>query len=370
MHRSAIKKCAFIFLVALVCLTSFASKPLFGQAKNSDEVALLLLKRLDKNRDGFLTAAEIPPRSRVAIASVAKNAGMKINAKKGISIEKLEKQLRKKQKANDKEKRKVPAKEKSRTNEIANQKKEKKLKSGRKKSNSKKHQKDETAEELDTPEEEAATKSFGKAEVTISTKGFGKPSATNDKTETESQKEESEANADTKKKTKKDKYGRFAASLMKRHDKNKSGVLEKNEWQKLGEGTEQFDLNGDDVLDEIELRAKLVGFSTNPNNSSSRLASKPTANPKRTKRNKSRKKTKRDPNGEPRSYRFKTAHERILSKVPNADWFVRLDRNKDGQIAMSEFAKKWTPSAAREFMDKDTNNDGIITPDELRDSAE
>ena len=355
MHRSAIKKCAFIFLVALVCLTSFASKPLFGQAKNSDEVALLLLKRLDKNRDGFLTAAEIPPRSRVAIASVAKNAGMKINAKKGISIEKLEKQLRKKQKANDKEKQKVPAKEQ---------------KPGRKNGNSKKRQKDETVEELDMSEEEAATKSFGKAEVTISTKGFGKPSATNDKTETESQKEESEANADTKKKTKKDKYGRFAASLMKRHDKNKSGVLEKNEWQKLGEGTEQFDLNGDDVLDEIELRAKLVGFSTNPNNSSSRLASKPTANPKRTKRNKSRKKTKRDPNGEPRSYRFKTAHERILSKVPNADWFVRLDRNKDGQIAMSEFAKKWTPSAAREFMDKDTNNDGIITPDELRDSAE
>lgn len=369
MHRIAIKKYALIFVAVLLLDALFVGGGLNGQSKDSNAAAFKLLKRLDKNQDGFLTADEIPARSRAAIANVAKDAGVKINARKGVSIEKLQKQLKKKRKVEKSDDEKKTSKEKNKDDKKA--RKQGKIKAADKQSKLPSDAIDKVTDDEKSNNTKSTPKSFGKAEVTVSTKGFGKPSTSNDKGATDKADRDTDSKTTDKKKPKKDKYARYAASLMRRHDKNDSGMLEKNEWQKLKGPTKEYDLNGDDALDEMELRAKLVGFSTGPSNSTSSLADnqKPIAAKKR-KRRKARANVKRDADGTPRSYRFKTAHERVLGKLPDADWFVRLDRNKDGQIAMSEFARTWNASKVSEFMEKDINNDGIITPDELQEAQE
>lgn len=62
------------------------------------------------------------------------------------------------------------------------------------------------------------------------------------------------------------------------------------------------------------------------------------------------------------SYRFKTPTERLPKGMP--EWFARLDINGDGQISMAEFASEWSVAQAAEFRSWDHNGDGIITPGE------
>ena len=47
------------------------------------------------------------------------------------------------------------------------------------------------------------------------------------------------------------------------------------------------------------------------------------------------------------------------------EWFFERDINRDGQIQMSEFDDEWPDEKLREFEQFDTNNDGIITRNEL-----
>ena len=49
----------------------------------------------------------------------------------------------------------------------------------------------------------------------------------------------------------------------------------------------------------------------------------------------------------PKSYRFKTAHERLPEGIPQ--WFREGDRNRDGQIAMSEFSGQWNEKTLSEI---------------------
>lgn len=64
----------------------------------------------------------------------------------------------------------------------------------------------------------------------------------------------------------------------------------------------------------------------------------------------------------PRSYRVKTAIERLPEGLP--EWFGRNDINRDGQVAMSEYSSSWSAATVRDFRQFDLNNDGIITPTE------
>lgn len=50
------------------------------------------------------------------------------------------------------------------------------------------------------------------------------------------------------------------------------------------------------------------------------------------------------------------------------DWFFDRDQNNDQQIAMSEFTDEWTSEKAEQFVSYDTNGDGIVTIDEIRNS--
>jgi len=47
------------------------------------------------------------------------------------------------------------------------------------------------------------------------------------------------------------------------------------------------------------------------------------------------------------------------------EWFTQMDKNRDGQVAMSEYAKEWTNEKLTEFSSYDANRDGLITTEEV-----
>ena len=63
-----------------------------------------------------------------------------------------------------------------------------------------------------------------------------------------------------------------------------------------------------------------------------------------------------------RSYRFTPATERLTGNLPS--WFKSRDRNKDGQVSMSEYSRSWTDRLARQYRELDLNDDGVITAKE------
>lgn len=63
-----------------------------------------------------------------------------------------------------------------------------------------------------------------------------------------------------------------------------------------------------------------------------------------------------------KSYRFLSAMERLPGGLPS--WFRDKDRDRDGQVLMSEWTSQWSDSAVNEFSKHDRNGDGVITPSE------
>jgi hypothetical protein len=63
-----------------------------------------------------------------------------------------------------------------------------------------------------------------------------------------------------------------------------------------------------------------------------------------------------------KTYRILSPLERLPEGLP--DWFARNDANGDGQIAMAEYSRDWSPSKAAEFARYDLNGDGIVTAQE------
>jgi Ca2+-binding EF-hand superfamily protein len=171
-----------------------------------------------------------------------------------------------------------------------------------------------------------------------------------------------------------DKVHRYASGLLRRYDKNKSGVLEPDEWGRLRGDPKGYDRNGDGVLNVDELAAKLSEFSNTPDSSSAArdtraAAARPTADEPlspearwnqykaRTSQNSATASANR------KSYRALSPHERLPSGLPQ--WFVEKDVNGDGQIAMAEFETAWTDAKAGEFVRHDLNKDGVLTPAEV-----
>jgi hypothetical protein len=61
----------------------------------------------------------------------------------------------------------------------------------------------------------------------------------------------------------------------------------------------------------------------------------------------------------PKSGRFLTAKERLPKGLP--EWFGEKDANGDGQVDMTEYARRWTPNLVEEFNRYDLNRDGVVT---------
>lgn len=135
---------------------------------------------------------------------------------------------------------------------------------------------------------------------------------------------------------------RYAESLLRQYDENRSGRLERDEWQRMRSEHRTADTSGDGIITTEELTAHLqksTGSSVaSRSGDKSQLAR--------------------------RSYRTSTPVERLPKGMP--DWFLRNDLDSDGQISMAEYATSWNDQIAAEFLKIDANGDGIITPDEAQ----
>ncbi len=179
-----------------------------------------------------------------------------------------------------------------------------------------------------------------------------------------------------------DKVRRYAEGLIKQYDKNKNGVLDRDEWDRLRDRYGKADTNRDGALTLSEVTVHISNYSKSRSSSSSSSSSSSRSSYYRSSSSKDDKdkdssssrsrwswrrssddKDKKD--DDPKTYRFKSPVERLPKGLPS--WWERADEDQDGQVKMSEFTSSWTYEKVEEFKQYDTNLDGVITPSEYFD---
>jgi hypothetical protein len=145
----------------------------------------------------------------------------------------------------------------------------------------------------------------------------------------------------------------FAEAMIRQHDKNQNGRLERSEWSELRSYQKEADRNRDGVITVDEMAGRIDKFQRQDDSQSrsshgSSHASYPSA--------------ARRTAADRKSYRFRLPTERLPDGLPS--WFTEKDADADGQVAMAEYARFWTDAQAREFTRLDLNDDGFITPKE------
>ena len=165
----------------------------------------------------------------------------------------------------------------------------------------------------------------------------------------------------------------YARGLLNRYDKNKNGVLEKDEWKEMKPEHQAADKDKNGTITLEELSVELAEFGKS-SSSSSKVSTSPPAStsssPASGGSDQQRRKwwTKDGAGGKTekgdgkKSYRVPTATERLPKGLP--DWFARNDTDADGQVMMAEYMTDFTESKATEFAKHDLNGDGVITPRE------
>lgn len=190
----------------------------------------------------------------------------------------------------------------------------------------------------------------------------------------------------------------YAKSLVKQYDKNGDMMLQPEERKELRGRAAESDLNKDGTITIDELVAHLSPNSsasasnpaqaavTPPASSSGASTASPssTATSGATSSSRATSDSSKPPTeaskrvlvgsagglaantkegDKRRSYRFTPATERLPAGLPG--WFTAKDKNRDGQVQMSEYSSYWSRSVVAEFGRYDLNGDGIITPKEM-----
>ncbi|MFK8110719.1 MAG: EF-hand domain-containing protein [Rubripirellula sp.] len=152
---------------------------------------------------------------------------------------------------------------------------------------------------------------------------------------------------------------REAAERMQRYDRNKDGVLTKDELSSRFAGNPMdFDRNRDGKLSVSELAVRYARR---------REGEEEAKKGQERRREKTRDKEPEIPdefNGR-QSYADRDSSGRALPEgLPGS--FLDKDANKDGQVTMAEFASEWTDELVAKFFDSDFNRDGVITAAEAQ----
>ncbi|MHC4879779.1 MAG: proprotein convertase P-domain-containing protein [Planctomycetota bacterium] len=115
----------------------------------------------------------------------------------------------------------------------------------------------------------------------------------------------------------------LTASVMGRFDTNQNGRLEANEATQLGISVGKIDADRDGEISRDELHAYMTDLQEEAGIASDGLPA----------------------------------------------WFFERDLDRDGQVAMHEFADEWTIELRQEFQAIDANGDGLLTPREATNST-
>ena len=156
------------------------------------------------------------------------------------------------------------------------------------------------------------------------------------------------------------KIKKYAESLLRDYDKNKDGMLQRDEWKEMKTEHQGADSNNDGTITLEELTTRISAYSSGGANSSPLSSSSGPGYGGKSYKGSSDKTASTTK----KSYRFLTPTERLPKGMP--DWFIKNDADGDGQIMMSEYAASFTESIAAEFAKYDLNGDGIITPSECQ----
>jgi hypothetical protein len=148
-----------------------------------------------------------------------------------------------------------------------------------------------------------------------------------------------------------------ATETIQRYDRNKNGVLEKNELSSRFSGNPMdFDRNKDGRLTVGELSVRYG------RRRESAEEAKKDDNRRRDKgRSQASEVEPPDVFEGRKSYRI-NGEKRLPEGLPG--FFTDKDANQDGQVLMAEFATEWDDETVAEFFKSDLNRDGAITPDE------
>ena len=158
-----------------------------------------------------------------------------------------------------------------------------------------------------------------------------------------------------------DKFKKYAEGLLREHDKNKDGMLQRDEFKEMKTEHQGADANGDGVITLGELTNRVSGYSSGGANASPLSGSGSSGYGGKSYKKGGDKDKTGSADGK-KSYRFLTPTERLPKGMP--DWFIKNDADGDGQIMMVEYSSNWTESTAAEFAKLDLDGDGIITPSE------
>lgn len=152
----------------------------------------------------------------------------------------------------------------------------------------------------------------------------------------------------------------FARSMIRRYDRNQSGVLEKDEWGQIRGDPNEIDLDHNGKITEDEMAKQLENYSRNRGGGDRSDSSRDG----RSDRSRSSGSNDAD---RPDSYRFTTAMEMLPEGLP--PWFAEHDTSGDGQVSMAEYSSYWDDRKANEFVRLDLNGDGLITSRECLDAG-
>lgn len=151
-----------------------------------------------------------------------------------------------------------------------------------------------------------------------------------------------------------------ASQILGIYDSNKNGTIDKDEMGRVNAAYLKADADSSGTITKDELTKYALSIlpggssSSSGGSSGSRYSSRSDSS--------SRGSSGSSASGERKSYRFRTAEERLPEGLP--DWFTKNDVDHDGQIAMGEFSKTWDDAKAAEFVKYDRNGDGLLTPAE------
>lgn len=148
-------------------------------------------------------------------------------------------------------------------------------------------------------------------------------------------------------------------AAMRWFDRNRNGVLEREEWGRLPGNPEEIDQNrdgritGDEFAAFMAQRQRRWGQGNDSRDDRGEEEEEPSVVTSFVSRGEG-------------SYRFRSARERLPSGLPG--WFGDRDANRDGQVSMAEYSRTWNDSTVRDFTRYDRNNDGVITAQEALNS--